>query len=126
MQVLEMEEVESFIENTNRKRLGHANEKTTSKQSDMAACAIRSDFLSKLVVLSCLMLFGMLYMSTQSAQNDGGSLTVEDIEIKDNIPAPLPVENISSPEKGNEAQPKPDVVIENPTSSNASQILHIS
>jgi len=98
-----MEEVESLVGNANhRKRLGDINGISRKKKSGnfdaVAACANncnRSDLMAKLVVAACVLLLGLLYMSTQSE----GDVGIKDIELKNHIPAEVPSadENVSSP-----------------------------
>lgn len=91
-----MEEVESLVGNANRKRLGNINNKRTTKPGGdgIAICALRSDFLSKLVVFACVILLGVLYMS---AQNDGGDgnmvMEMKDVETKDPTVLVVPSQN---------------------------------
>lgn len=85
MQVLEMEEVESLVGNANRKRLGNITRKKAKNDSGIAICAARSDHLSKLVVVACVIMLGLLYISTKGG---GGDVMVVDIESKskDSLP----------------------------------------
>ena len=117
MQVLEMKEVESLVGNANRKRLGLINGLSRKKKSGnadvVAACANRSDLLSKLVVVACITLLGLLYMSSRS-DGDTAGIDTEGIEIKHPMPevpspfsTPPPVDVPTIDKKEQPTQPKP-------------------
>ena len=99
MQVLEMEEVESLVSNANRKRLGDINGPAKKRKAGILSAAIscvrRGDTLPKVVVVACVILLGLLYISSQE-EVDG----VIDVESKDPVlPDGVPSvdENIQSP-----------------------------
>jgi len=86
-----MEEVESLVSNANRKRLGDLNgasrKRKTGIVNKVLSFANRSDLLPKVVVFACLILLGLLYISSQD----------------DTIPEPLP--------------PPPPVITKSPVST---------
>lgn len=103
MQVLEMEEAESLV--GARKKISNRNNNSNnhSAKAKAAACALRNDFLPKVVVLACVILLGILYLSAKDDDNqhnqqqivgqDGGSNgLLGDIEIKTAAPTMKVVE----------------------------------
>ena len=100
MQVLEMEEVESLVNNAARKRLGdqnkriNANKNNNKAGSSCASCFMKGDFMSKVVVFACVILLGLLYLS---AKEDDQPTLNGDIESKTPMPTPVPVIKTPSP-----------------------------
>jgi hypothetical protein len=115
MQVLEMEEVESLVGISSRKRLGGMNGSSKKRKSGkfdlVLSYARQCDLLPKLVVFACLLLLGLLYLS---AQDEG---TIHDPnEVKPfpsdtvpsaEVPMPSPVEVPSNQIDATPTQPNP-------------------
>ena len=64
MQVLEMEDVEALIGNSNRKRMGSSRNKKSNKL-DLVLSFCQGDMLPKVIVAACVILIGLLYVSSQ-------------------------------------------------------------
>jgi hypothetical protein len=100
MQVLEMEEVESLVNNAARKRLGDQNKRINANKnsnnnkagSSCASCFMKGDFMSKVVVLACVILLGLLYLS---AKEDDQPTLNGDIESKTPMPTPTPIPTVA-------------------------------
>lgn len=135
MQVLEMEEAESLV--GTRKKLGNNRNASNNNKTKAAACALRSDFLPKVVVLACFILLGILFLSVKDDDNNGNQQRsgenglMGDVEIKTPVPMLIPTnapntvaeqdeekepEEKTTPEPS--AAPKDDATL-NPTESEA-------
>jgi hypothetical protein len=99
MQVLEMEEVESLVNNAAQKQLGDQNKRINANNNNNnnnnsnskagLLCALffmKGDFMSKIVVLACVILLGLLYLS---AKEDDQPTLNGDIKSKTPMPALL-------------------------------------
>lgn len=91
MQVLEMEEAESLV--GARKKISNRINSNNKAKTQVAACALRNDFLPKVVVLACVILLGILLLSTkeedsqQPQHGNGSNGLMGDVEVK--TPTPM-------------------------------------
>jgi hypothetical protein len=100
MQVLEMEEVESLVNNAAQKQLGDQNKRINANNNNNnnnnnsnskagLSCALffmKGDFMLKIVVLACVIILGLLYLS---AKEDDQPTLNGDIKSKTPMPALL-------------------------------------